>query len=191
LNLHPGKDNPESPLWIPIRVKNKIIPYRYQSLRTLVKRIACRAGIKKRIYPHLFRHTRVTHLLMDKQLNEAQAKIYFGWVPESSMLSDYSHLISSDVNDTILEIHGIKTESEKEDELKPKQCSKCNAINPKEAMFCCRCTAIMDVNTAVRLDEKRQEADKIVAGLLKNPDISNAIMKTLQKSGLGDKLVNL
>ena len=95
--------------------RNKNERMRYAAFRALVLRLKERAKIKKRIYPHLFRHTRVTHLLRNKQINESQAKVYFGLVPSSKMLSEYSHLVSQDVNDIMLEIHGIKTLEKKQE----------------------------------------------------------------------------
>jgi len=93
LNEHPLRDNPQAPLWVKLG-KYEGEPLNYSGLSSIVKRLARKAGIKKRIYPHLFRHTRVTHLLLSNQLNEAKAKVLFGWTPDSKMLSEYSHLIS-------------------------------------------------------------------------------------------------
>ena len=42
-------------------VENK--QYNGGALRKMVKKVAIRAKIKKRVYPHLFRHTLITHLL--------------------------------------------------------------------------------------------------------------------------------
>jgi integrase len=65
LNIHPMKDNPNAPLWILLGSRDKNKRMKYGSFRALVLRIVSRAGIKKRVYPHLFRHTRVTHLLAE------------------------------------------------------------------------------------------------------------------------------
>jgi len=121
LNIHPFNNNPNAPLWVMLGDRNKHDKMNYAAFRALVLRLKERAKIKKRVYPHLFRHTRVTHLLRNKQINESQAKVYFGWVPSSKMLSEYSHLVSQDVNEVMLEMHGIKT-SKKKQESKIKQC---------------------------------------------------------------------
>lgn len=168
LNVHPYRDEPDAPLWILIIGDKKAEPIRYQSLRTLVKKLADRAKLKKRIYPHLFRHTRVTHLLLNKQLNETQAKVYFGWTPSSKMIAEYSHMLSSDVNETILSIHGIKTEEKKESKLKPKQCPRCNSINTKDAKFCCKCSGILDMKTAIDVDQLIGKSDEMLMSLVKD-----------------------
>jgi len=163
LNVHPDKTNPNAPLWVSLGHRDKSVAMQYSSLRGLVCRLVSKAGIEKRVYPHLFRHTRVTHLLINKQISEAQAKVYFGWVPSSKMLSEYSHLVSSDVNDAILEIHGIKKAEEAVSKLRPKQCHACNTINSTDALFCQNCSQILDLNTAIRLDEQRSAGDEVVA----------------------------
>ena len=191
LNVHPFRDKPEAPLWVMIGNRNKGKRMQYAAFRALVKRLVINAGIKKRIYPHLFRHTRVTHLLADKQINEAQAKVYFGWVPQSRMLSEYSHLMSSDVNNAILAMHGIKTGKEKQSPLKAKQCPKCEGVSSGTAKFCQKCGSILDVKTAIELEEKRSKSDDILDQLMEEPDIRKAIVKKLVNMGLKEKTLSV
>ncbi|MBA7490527.1 Tyrosine recombinase XerC [subsurface metagenome] len=191
LNVHPTKDDPESPLWTMTGGRNKKERMKYAAFRALIQRLRTRAKIGKRLYPHLFRHSRVTHLLSERQISEAQAKVYFGWVPSSDMLSEYSHLVSSDVNNTILEIHGIKRTKEKESLLKPKQCQSCGAINSKDALFCQKCSKVLDVKTAIELDEKRKSSDDIITALVKNPKSLKKLAEILSELDLGKKLMEI
>ncbi|MFH1840092.1 MAG: site-specific integrase [Nanoarchaeota archaeon] len=183
LNNHPLKDDLNAPLWVTLgmRAHQRL---GYASVRKLLARLKKKAGIKKRIYNHLFRHTRVTHLLGNKQINEAQAKVYFGWVPSSKMLSEYSHLLSSDVNDAILDLHGIKKEEQKESKLKPKHCPTCKAINASDALFCQRCSKPLDVKIAIELDEKRQRKDDMMKKLLEDPKIVSIMVDKMEELGL-------
>jgi len=191
LNAHPLKDNPHAPLWVMMGTRNKQGKMMYAALRALVKRLVKKSGIKKRIYPHLFRHSRATHLLLNKQINEAQAKVYFGWTPDSGMLSHYSHLISSDVNNAILEMHGIKTEENKESKLKPKQCAMCNTINSYNARFCHKCGKALDVKTAIELNEKRSSSDDMLAKVLKsNPKLRDELLKSIIEMGFAKNLID-
>lgn len=94
---HPLKDEPESYIWITIGTKNKYNLMKYETINKLLRKIAKKAGIKKKVNPHSFRHSRATFLA--KHLTEAQMKEYFGWVQSSKMASVYVHLCGRDVDD--------------------------------------------------------------------------------------------
>lgn len=63
--------------------------------------------LKKKIYPHLFRHSRATFLLK-KGWPETIINQYMGWVPQSMMIGRYSHLADQDVDNKMYEMHGMK-----------------------------------------------------------------------------------
>jgi integrase len=192
LNAHPLKNNPNAPLWIMLGDRNKNERMRYGAFRALVLRLKDKAKIKKRIYPHLFRHTRVTHLLINKQINESQAKVYFGWVPSSNMLSEYSHLVSRDVNEMMLEMHGIKRPDGEKQEPKVRQCPRCKDINPKDHLFCKKCGSVLDVKTAMALDTKRQGYDSMIVEMLnKNSGFQEAFVRAMLQEGKGKELMEL
>lgn len=104
------------------------------------------------------------------------------------MLSDYSHLISSDVNETILQINGIKTDKEKESVLKPKQCPRCSTINAQGALFCQQCSAVLDTKTAVQIDEKQRDIDNQMMKVLEDENIRKILLKKLVDLGFGEDL---
>ena len=130
-------------------------------------------------------------MLINKQINESQAKVYFGWVPSSTMLSEYSHLVSQDVNNVMLEIHGIKTSEAEKKEIKIKQCPRCKEINPKDHLFCKKCGSILDVKTAIALDEKRSGFDDVISSLADDEEFQAALVKAMIKRGLGRKFMSL
>lgn len=188
LNMHPLKDNPNAPLWILIGDRNKNKRMEYRAVRALVLRLAKKARLKKRVHPHLFRHSRVTHLLKNKQINESQAKVYFGWTPDSTMLSEYSHLTSQDVNDAMLEIHGIRTEEKPEKEERIKQCPRCKALNRKNYSFCGKCGSILDPKTAIQFDRRRKSADELLNAVAKNPKAKSRFAEAIAILQAMDKL---
>ena len=181
LSHHPQKDDPAAPLWVCPDGKAGYERMQYAALRALVQRLRKKAGIIKRLYPHLFRHSRVTHLLMKHQLNEAQAKVYFGWTPDSKMLGEYAHLMSRDVNDTILQIHGIKPleESAKAD---VKTCPRCQRINGREARFCIHCSSILDPGVAFRKDQEQDKTDRILNLIMADEEIQALILKKFSRT---------
>jgi len=58
-------------------------PMRYKSFANILKDLAKKAGIKKKVNPHNFRHSRATHLA--GKLPEAVMKEFFGWAQSSKM----------------------------------------------------------------------------------------------------------
>ncbi|RLI78297.1 hypothetical protein DRP05_07635 [Archaeoglobales archaeon] len=54
---------------------------KYQSLTKIIKTAAKKAGIKRRVHPHILRHTRASKLA--NYLTESQMNLYFGWVQGS------------------------------------------------------------------------------------------------------------
>ena len=159
IEIHPDKDNPNAPLLVNLSTnyKNKGITYRGISMR--IKEIAKKAGVDKKITPHLFRHSRATHLAT--VLTEAQMNEYFGWVQGSRMAATYVHLSGRDTDNKMLEIYGLKKkEKEKEKELKPKECPRCKYINGPTDRFCSRCGEVLDEEEAVKIRMQGQKLAK-------------------------------
>ena len=190
LNNHPESKNPDSPLWIMANGEQ----LNNGSVRALLEKIKDKAGIKKRIYPHLFRHSRATHLA--NYLTEAQMKEYLGWTQSSDMPSVYVHLSGRDTDKAIRKMNGLKVE-EKEDrnELKPQECMRCNEINKATAKFCDKCGAILDFKTAIDFEEQRKDEKDILHLFVKkiadkNPRLARETIKEFPKSML-EKLKSL
>ncbi len=172
LNKHPTRDNPDSPLWITRHYdKTTKQPYyaqtKYSGLTKIVKLTAKKANITKRIYPHLFRHSRATHALSKGELTEIQAKIYFGWTPDSGMLSTYTHLVSDDANKARLQSLGIvKAESKLNNNFSIIPCPVCKVDNPPNTHYCKSCGAYLDLQTAISEDMRNREVDNLIRKLI-------------------------
>ena len=95
--VHPGKDEQDAPLFCAFRVPYPVISK--TGLANQLNALRKKAGIKKRVHPHAFRHARATHLA--EHLTEQQLKKYLGWTAGSSMASVYVHLSGKDIDDAI------------------------------------------------------------------------------------------
>jgi integrase/ribosomal protein L40E len=138
IEVHPFKDNPEAFLFYYKNSKGQIVPLTYPVFRMRLKRLCKKVGINKRVFAHLFRHSRLTELA--KELPEQILKQIAGWVPDSKMAQTYLHLSSMrDVEESLLtEVYGIKP-SDNEKKEKFVVCPKCNELNPPNASICWRC----------------------------------------------------
>ncbi|MBI4918592.1 tyrosine-type recombinase/integrase, partial [archaeon] len=117
LSVHEAKNDRDSRVWVCL-VNGGIEPITYTTIRKMLKKISKRAGIKKRVNPHSFRHARATYLA--NHLTEFQMNQYFGWVQGSGMPSTYVHLTGKNTDDALLRLNGvIKIEDKKPSLLQP------------------------------------------------------------------------
>lgn len=84
------------------RPEDRIFPNTYRAYRKRLQVLAARAGVVKRMYPHLFRHSRATFLA--GYLTEAQLCAYMGWTIGSAMPRIYVHLAGHDLDAALARI---------------------------------------------------------------------------------------
>jgi site-specific recombinase XerD len=191
LNNHPQKGDPDAPLWVTIGTRDRHTHMSYQSFSALLRKLAKKAGIRKRVNPHTFRHSRATHL--STHLTEAQMKEYFGWTQGSDMASIYVHLSGRDVDDTLLKLYGVKkgnTETEKS-ELQPTTCLRCSETNPPTGKFCNKCGMPLNLETSMQLDQKRAKWDHLMSILIKDPEIMKLLIQKVTEKGLEEEIETL
>ena len=116
----------------------KHYPLQYEGVNVQLKKIACRAGIKKRVTPHLFRHSRITHLHR-QGCSEAVLKMMAWGHQRTRMMAVYSHLTGGDIDGEILRMNGIKpTATPPSQAMQAVQCKHCSAFNEPGSKFCGR-----------------------------------------------------
>jgi integrase len=159
INIHPFKNNPNSTLWYSNRSRSGLS---YNYLYSLLRQSANQAGVKKKVTPHILRHTRLTELA--KHLPEQKLKVFAGWTPSSRMASVYVHLSGKDLDSDILSLHGLqKEEAEapfKDTPLTPAECPRCHKKNPATAKHCQFCGMILDEKQALELMETQKELEE-------------------------------
>ena len=179
LDNHLLRENMDAPLWVTLGTRDRNDAFSYGAAKAMLKDVAVRAGIKKRIYPHLFRHSRATFLA--NFLTEAQLKQHFGWVQASEMASTYVHLSGRDVDSSLLKLQGVAVEKqEKQSVLKTIVCSRCAEKNSPESKFCLRCGSPLDVKTALKLDETRSKADKLMSIIIQDPEVLEKLLSKIE-----------
>lgn len=138
-------------------------PYSYNGLVKMIRVTAKRAGIKKHITPHLFRHSRVTHLIKEGWRESTIKKMMWGSV-ESNMFKTYLHLCDEDLADEAAERLGIRRPGRPTNEskkLEPIQCVGCGSVNPFNHRFCSACGAPLtpEAGDRMRVLSKEYESD--------------------------------
>lgn len=145
LNHHPNAA-PDAPVWHHYQYRTTRDFIEYRTINKLVKNAFLRAGITKRVHPHIFRHSRATYVLATGLMNEAQAKAYFGWTPGSTILAHYAHLLASDANNAILRENHLTPLRPPEDTARPTSCATCGNLNPAGSTTCSRCATHLDLS---------------------------------------------
>ncbi|MFH1391210.1 MAG: tyrosine-type recombinase/integrase [Candidatus Diapherotrites archaeon] len=174
LNKHPTNNDLECPVWVNVKF-NRLQQMGHRYIMKLISTTAKRAGIKKPVNPHNFRHSRATY--MAQFLTEAQLKEYFGWTPSSDMAAQYVHLSGKQVDNAILRMHGIIKEDRKEDILKRNECPRCKEQNDVNNSYCSKCWLPLTQEAAFEAEEKQRKEDTGIIALMKllkkykdNPD---------------------
>jgi integrase/recombinase XerD len=181
LSIHPFRNKPDAAVWIGVGTVGKNKPLTYAGARSLLKRLAQRTGLKKRIYTHLMRHSRATELATI--LTEAQMKEHFGWVPGSYMPSTYVHLSGRDVDGAILKAHGISVDegSMSGAKITLTKCPRCAKDITSEDQFCPACGMVLDAKVAVQLDGERAKADQLMDILIRDEEVRELISRKINE----------
>jgi integrase/recombinase XerD len=105
-----------------------------------LKTLAVKAGITKPVCCHLFRHSRITHMLRE-HVPESVVKM-IGWGSVSTnMLRTYGHLGGEDIDDALFKAYGIpsKKDISRQQTIHPRQCPHCAYVNGPVSNYCTVC----------------------------------------------------
>ena len=199
LDNHPLADNPNSPLWISLGSwKGNALGV--DGLKRIIKLTSKDAKIKKNVYPHLFRHSRLTELAREG-FNETELRQIAGWSKNSNMPSVYIHLAGGDVDKKmllkagVLDNENIEEINREKETLKVKICPNCKTENTAIAKFCknSACNFILDYKFAMDVDSKREKADNIMTAILEKINEKNKelVLEAIEELKLKSKIKNL
>lgn len=104
LDIHPARNDPEAPVWIRLDTKD-VRQMSYVSARAMLQDCIRRAGLSKRVWFYLFRHSRGTFAAT--RLNSQQLCALMGWTQGSDMASVYVHLAAEDIDRAQAILNGI------------------------------------------------------------------------------------
>lgn len=178
LDTHPRKDDQKAFLFCSLLYPHGVLSS--TGLHDQLNLLAERAGIGKDIYPHLFRHSRATHLA--EHLTEQQLKVYLGWTAGSTMAATYVHLSGKDIDNAILKMNGIQIDETHADGLKVGRCPRCHEINPENARFCFKCGLPLTQESAATIQKDKDEVTKTIIEAFQkaDPALLNALMEVMK-----------
>lgn len=179
IETHPLKEDPNSWLWVNVGQVNHGKPMNYAGVRKALRSMAQRARIKKAVNPHNFRHSRATALA--GHFTEAQMNEYLGWIQGSRIPQIYVHLSGRDVDDAVLRMNGLKRDEKEEDKgpLRAVKCPRCGNISVGN--FCNHCGAVLNIKTAVELQDRVKGLDEKLANLLQKKEVRDLLIRELRE----------
>jgi hypothetical protein len=134
-------------------------PLRYQALEKRLKILAERAGVTKKITPHIVRHSRITNLVRRGVREYTIREIAWG-NQGTKMLQTYSHLVNDDVDSELSQLYGITPDNvQKDDAMHPRQCPRCALINAPATNYCASCGVPLTPEARVTIDELTTEIE--------------------------------
>ncbi|MBI4360375.1 tyrosine-type recombinase/integrase [Candidatus Micrarchaeota archaeon] len=177
--------DPEASLWPPRACSHHDTSHAadYRSIYKTLQNLAEKAGVKKKVYPHLFRHSRATALA--NKLTEAQMKEYFGWTQGSDMAATYVHLSGRDVDDALLALHDFGDQPKKKEKaLELKTCLRCKERNAPSSKFCFKCGTPLDEAIAATLAPPKLMDEDLMRQLLEHPLFKEYLVEKALANGL-------
>ena len=134
-NAHPDRDNGDAWFFCGIEAGNRGKGLEHANIYKFLRKGLHDAKIDRRIYPHLFRHTRAT--ILASRVTEAPLEAQMGWVHGSRMTQTYVHLSGRDQDNAILRAYDIEIKEDNPIETqKLSPCPRCKEPNDPKARFC-------------------------------------------------------
>ncbi len=185
--INSEKREENEPLFLAIGSwSNMRVPIDRAAVAKMLTQVAKKAKISKRMYPHLFRHSRASYYA--NKLTEQQLKVFFGWVGDSRMAATYVHLSGRDIDNALLQANGLPVEKEYEKpKLTVKVCAKCKMPNTIDAIHCNRCGATLDVKNAMEAKMGESQLKESLLESIKDPkvieELVHAYLEDRKKKG--------
>jgi len=178
LRMHPFRDDRDAPLWIITRGGPKKKAISYARAKQLIKTRAREAGISKRVYQYLLRHTGLTDACT--KVKEPVLRKLADWSPASRMPEVYEHLSGEDVEYAILKAEGI--DLEKAGLEKPEYLAKEKGLT--ETVLRHQKIDRLTKEMETRLDEARTRADSVIDMLMGDDEFRRLFKKKMREYGV-------
>ena len=148
LNIHNGDE--------------RLFPIKRSRADEILKELAKKAGINKRVYWHLIRHSRATEMAK-LGMQETSMKKRFGWTESSNMIERYTSLTDDDADNAYKIALGFGVDK-KNTVINPiaLRCSKCGKLI-ETGSYCPQCEEIESMNH--QLSKQRIQNEALVTEL--------------------------
>lgn len=157
------RNSPNDPVFIDL---NKFVIIRYDAIVRVLQRLGKRAGITKKVNPHIFRHSRITHMIQQNYQESIVKKSMWNNI-NTYMFAVYVSLSENDIDSEFLSKSGVKSKRKKESSVKPIPCGQCHYTNAPKSKFCAKCGYPLTDEADAEVNNRISEAINYIEG---NPD---------------------
>jgi site-specific recombinase XerD len=180
----------DDPLWLYV-YKGRSGHLNYHGGFEVIKKTAKRAGIKKKLTPHIFRHLRSTLLAKDPTLSTQIKKRLLGHSKSSTTFERvYEHLSDQDVIESVLVGHGLKEAQKSAPQLKAKYCPRCSTPVSQQDKYCANCFFVLDQEIALQEEERQKELiEKLIENKVYEIFVEGRIKGATSKNGEYSKVI--
>ncbi len=178
LAMHPDRNNPEAPLWVNMKGRDRGKAMSYNTIRKALSDVAERSGVKKRIHPHLFRHTAITGWILEK-FTEQEVKHRAGWSKSNRRMFDvYGNFTDQEINKSIYAHYGLAAA---EKVVKLERCPRCQTVLKPDMQFCPQCSLALSATAAKSIEDGSEVLSALFETISSDPEILQRFQKLVQK----------
>jgi hypothetical protein len=141
---HPYRDNENAPLFYTLSTRYNYSNPEDRALNGtgvwfILQQCKEKAKIKKKVTPHIVRHSRLTWL-GNHGMTEMDMRYWAGWKKDSNMPAIYIHTDPKNLTKVVKKTQGQKVEEETVgSKLIGKTCPRCNTENDVSSPYCKQC----------------------------------------------------
>lgn len=166
--------SPDAPVFISLKDQS---PVTYLTVTRLIIRTQRAAGIEKKLHPHLFRKSRITHMI-SQNFQESVVKQSMWANLDTKMFKTYVCLAEDDIDDEFLAKAGVRRKkTPEENPLAPRPCPHCHYVNGPGMSFCGKCGASL----TKEVQDTQDDLMKILSR--KASDDPEGLIKALKELG--------
>ncbi len=179
LDVHPDRNNPDAPLWVTLK-GNEITAVTYPGLVMILNRILERTDLKKKVHYHLFKHQKVTEMML-KGFSDREIRFQAGWSPNSNhMFKIYGNFYDKDMINSIYVRSGLSPQDKKPVTLS--KCPRCHAILKPEMQFCPQCSLALSTSAAKSLEDGHAVISALFNVISSDPETMQKLKELVQKN---------
>lgn len=173
LSVHPGRNDPNAPLWCKLNSPEKIS---YKMGLKMIQQPARRAGITHTNVNYRRMRKSSASYLASQNVNQAHLEDHHGWTRGSDTAARYIAVFAEANDREIAKAHGVEVREEEHEVIAPLTCPRCQRETPREEDLCVWCGQAMEHQAVERVEEEQRETRAQLLALAQdNPDFLDDI----------------